>query len=60
MRKAKYIRIDLLDVESISLHPMTEPDEALRYFQGYLLNEFDNQGISARVSIVDEGEDEDE
>lgn len=56
---AKYIRIDLLEPID-GTHPMAEPDEALRYFMGYLLNEFENQGIAARVSIVDEGEEDED
>lgn len=48
-----YLRIDLLEPlpESAGLAPDSLP--AVEEFRDYLLNEFDNQGISAVIAIVD-------
>jgi hypothetical protein len=52
MPQAKYLRIDLL--EPISGDVMMEPDEAMKELRDYLLNEFDNHGIQAVLTLVDE------
>lgn len=52
MPRARYLRIDLL--EPISGDAMMEPDEAMTELRDYLANEFDNHGIQAVLTLVDE------
>lgn len=49
----KFIRIDLLEPLPAT-HPMATPDEAMEEFFDFLINEFNNQGIAAKIQIVEE------
>ena len=53
MPRAKYIRIDLLDMP-IGAHPMDTPDAWMEAFKRQLERTLDNQGTSALVTIVQE------
>lgn len=52
MPRAMYLRIDLL--EPISGDAMMEPDDAMTELRDFLMNEFDNQGIQAVLTLVEE------
>lgn len=54
-KQIKYIRIDLLEPLS-ETHPMATPDDTTQEFYDYLLNELNNKGISAQISVVTEWE----
>jgi hypothetical protein len=54
-KQIKYIRIDLLEPLP-ETHPMATPDDATQELYDFLLNEFNNQGISAQISVVTEWE----
>lgn len=55
MAQVKYIRIDLLEPLP-ETSPMATPDEATQELYDYLLNELNNAGISAQISVVTEWE----
>lgn len=56
MPKAKHIRIDLLEPLPAT-SPMATPDQAMEEFFDFLINEFENQGIAAKIQIVEENGD---
>jgi len=51
----KYLRVDLLEpISDMIVMDQEDADNAVTELRDYLMNEFDNQGIQAVLTIVEE------